>query len=84
MREPPTRSDPAVGGTQPKEADVLRNLLRSREYLKVLVASGFIGIPVSLAAFWYLALLHELEHAVWADLPKAWGWDAAPWWWPLP
>jgi H+/Cl- antiporter ClcA len=84
MKEPPNRSDPPVTGTQPEEADVLRNLLRSRQYLKVLVASGFIGIPVSLVAFWFLALIHELEHAVWADLPKAWGWDAAPWWWPLP
>jgi H+/Cl- antiporter ClcA len=84
MKEPPARSEPPVSRTQPEEADILRNMLRSRGYLKVLVACAFIGIPVSLSAFWFLAVLHDLEHAVWVDLPKALGWDTAPWWWPLP
>ncbi|MFD9406069.1 chloride channel protein [Streptomyces sp. NPDC059989] len=78
MKEPP------VSGTQPQEADVLRHTLRSAGYLKLLGFCALIGIPVSLAAFWFLVALHELEHALWADLPHAWGWDAPPWWWPLP
>ncbi|MEU6975106.1 MULTISPECIES: hypothetical protein [unclassified Streptomyces] len=46
--------------------------------------SALIGVPVSLAAFWFLAGLHELEHVMGADLPRALGWDTPPAWWPLP
>ncbi|MFE9561602.1 chloride channel protein [Streptomyces sp. NPDC006487] len=84
MKEPRPASDPSVTGTQPEEADVLRDMLRRPGYLKALVLCALIGIPVSLAAFWFLVVLHELEHALWADLPRAMGWDTPPWWWPLP
>ncbi|MGW0750616.1 chloride channel protein [Streptomyces sp. NPDC002587] len=83
-----TASDPRPAGhaegTQPEEADRLRALLRSPGYLKALVFCALIGIPVSLVAFWFLVALHELEHLMWAGLPEALGWDAPPWWWPLP
>ncbi|MCX4776037.1 chloride channel protein [Streptomyces sp. NBC_01264] len=79
------RTGPPSGtGTQPQEADVLRDILRGPGYLKALVLCALIGIPVSLAAFWFLVVLHELEYALWADLPQAMGWDTPPWWWPLP
>ncbi|AWZ06001.1 MULTISPECIES: chloride channel protein [unclassified Streptomyces] len=84
MTEPRARSGPPVTGTQPQEADVLRQLLRSPGYLKSLALCALIGIPVSLAAFWFLVLLHELEHGLWADLPHAMGMNAPPWWWPFP
>ncbi|MFE7647749.1 hypothetical protein [Streptomyces phaeoluteigriseus] len=48
-------------------------------HLKALVLCALIGIPVSLAAFWFLVGLHELEHVLWADLPHGLGWDVAPW-----
>ncbi|MFE5891083.1 chloride channel protein [Streptomyces sp. NPDC056462] len=83
MPEPGSSAAPATG-TQPEEADRLRELLRSPAYQKTLVFSALIGIPVSLAAFWFLAALHELEHLMWADLPSGLGWDTPPWWWPLP
>ncbi|MFF1556028.1 chloride channel protein [Streptomyces sp. NPDC058279] len=83
-----TASDPRTagpaGGTQPEEADRLRELLRSPGYLKALLFCALIGIPVSLVAFWFLYALHELEHLVWGDLPEALGWHVPPWWWPLP
>ncbi|MEU5953666.1 chloride channel protein [Streptomyces sp. NPDC047525] len=84
MTEPSPRSDPAVDGAQPEEADLLRDLLRAPGYLKALVLCALIGIPVSLAAFWFLVGLHELEHFLWADLPHGLGWTTPPWWWPLP
>ncbi len=99
MTEPPPRSDPPGGGTEPpgggktgrpvdgpgpQEAELLRHLLRSPGYLQALVFCALIGIPVSLAAFWFLVGLHELEGLLWVDFPEALGWDAAPWWWPLP
>ncbi|MBW5482413.1 chloride channel protein [Streptomyces bambusae] len=77
---PPARTQ----ATQPEEADKLRELLRSPGYLKTLVFCGLLGIPVSLAAFWFLSGLHALENWVWEDFPHAFGYDTAPWWWPLP
>ncbi|MEV6054737.1 chloride channel protein [Streptomyces sp. NPDC052107] len=82
-----TRSDPSPApavGAQPEEADRLRELLRDRAYQKALVFSALIGVPVSLAAFWFLAGLHELEHLLWAELPARLGGGVPPWWWPLP
>ncbi|MFD7260739.1 chloride channel protein [Streptomyces sp. NPDC059874] len=85
MTEPRSRSDrPASGAPQPQEADVLRKILRGPGYLKTLVLCALIGIPVSLAAFWFLVMLHELQHTLWDDLPSAAGWDTPPWWWPIP
>ncbi|WP_282696559.1 chloride channel protein [Streptomyces sp. CC208A] len=76
----PAADEPEESG----EAERLRELLRNPAYRKVLVFSALIGIPVSLAAFWFLVGLHELEHVMWADLPEALGWDSPPAWWPLP
>ncbi|GGT84314.1 chloride channel protein [Streptomyces lateritius] len=84
MAGPSPRSGPPVSGAQPEEADRLRDLLLAPGYLKVLFLCALIGIPVSLAAFWFLVGLHELEHVLWADLPHDLGWDAPAWWWPLP
>nr|WP_318841310.1 chloride channel protein [Streptomyces sp. SS1-1] len=77
-------TSPQGGRTQPEEADRLRGMLRDPAYLKALVFSALIGVPVALLAFFFLAGLHQLEHVLWADLPDALGWDAPPWWWPLP
>ncbi|MFG2309997.1 chloride channel protein [Streptomyces sp. NPDC048566] len=59
-------------------------MLRRPEYRKALVFSGLIGVPVSLVAFWFLVLLHELENLLWVDWPHHLGWSDPPWWWPLP
>lgn len=56
----------------------------ARAYQKALAFSALIGVPVSLAAFWFLAGLYELEHLLRAELPAELGWDTPPWWWPLP
>ncbi|MGW7191899.1 chloride channel protein, partial [Streptomyces sp. NPDC054838] len=77
------RPDGAAEAGQPREADLLRTILRSPGYLRALAFSAFVGIPVSLVAFWFLAGLHALEHAVWVSLPHALGEGGPPWWWPL-
>ncbi|MEU0394603.1 chloride channel protein [Streptomyces sp. NPDC006208] len=84
MTEPSPRPATSGGGTQPEEADRLREILRTPGYLKGLVFCALIGVPVSLLAFWFLVALHQLEHLMWADLPETLGWDTPPWWWPLP
>ncbi len=62
----------------------LRDTLMSRGYLSLLLVSALVGVPVSLAAFGFVSLEHELQHWVWETLPDALGMDRAPWWWPLP
>lgn len=84
MAKPSPRSAADDSPAQPQEADRLRDLLLAPGYLKLLVLCALIGIPVSLAAFWFLVALHELEHLLWDELPHALGWDTPTWWWPLP
>ncbi|MED7951435.1 chloride channel protein [Streptomyces sp. BE303] len=62
----------------------LRGLLLTRGYLGLLLIAALVGVPVSLAAFGFVSLEHELQHWIWESLPEALGHDRAPWWWPLP
>ncbi|SKC71673.1 chloride channel protein [Krasilnikoviella flava] len=55
-----------------------------RPYVALLGTSAVLGVVVSVVAFAFLALLHGLTHAVWEELPQAWGFSDVPWWWPLP
>ncbi|MDO8145088.1 MULTISPECIES: chloride channel protein [unclassified Isoptericola] len=77
--QPP--SDPA-----PAEEDLTpeQRAARTRGYVGVLLLAAGIGVPVSLVAFGFLALLHALEHAVWETWPATFGHEVAPWWWALP
>ncbi|MFJ3819444.1 hypothetical protein ACIPXW_35355, partial [Streptomyces sp. NPDC090056] len=84
MTDPKAVPASAPESGEVSEADRLRVLLRTAAYLKALLFSALIGVPVSLAAFWFLVGLHQLEHVLWADLPKALGLGAPPAWWPLP
>ncbi|MFF7459536.1 chloride channel protein [Kitasatospora sp. NPDC008115] len=75
-----------VGGAAPEQspAPALRDVLLTKGYLGLLLISALVGAPVSLAAFWFVGLEHELQHWIWESLPEALGHDRAPWWWPLP
>ncbi|MFF4535433.1 chloride channel protein [Streptomyces aureus] len=59
-------------------------MLLQPAYRKALVFSAVMGVPVSLVAFWFLVLLHQLEHLLWDQWPHDLGWSDPPWWWPLP
>jgi H+/Cl- antiporter ClcA len=59
-------------------------LLRSRAYVRLLVLAALIGVPVSAVAYGFLKLVAWLEETLFADLPEALGFDAAPTWWPVP
>lgn len=37
-----------------------------------------------MACFFFVGFQHQLQHWVWESLPEAAGYDAPPWWWPLP
>jgi hypothetical protein len=66
------------------DAPILADILRRPGYFKLLVVCGLVGIPVSVVAFGFLALEHELTGVFWEDVPDAVGFDEAPWWWGIP
>jgi H+/Cl- antiporter ClcA len=68
---PPPSPDPAA-------------VLRSRRYVGLLVLAAILGVPISAAAYGFLALVAGLQEWLFSDLPEALGFDGAPWWWPLP
>lgn len=59
-------------------------LLRSGSYRALLVLASAVGVVVSLAAWCFLELIHELQQWVFKDLPGELGFDTVPTWWPLP
>jgi len=59
-------------------------LLRSRSYLGLLGLAAVIGVPVSAAAYGFLALVTKTQGWIFADLPRALGFHAEPLWWPVP
>jgi H+/Cl- antiporter ClcA len=50
-----------------------------REYLRLVLLGAAIGIPAALVAALFLALVHELQHWLWTDLPDALGSSSPPW-----
>ena len=48
------------------------------------ILAALLGVPVSAAAYGFLALADWLQEALFTDLPKTLGFDSAPVWWPLP
>jgi H+/Cl- antiporter ClcA len=58
-------------------------LLRSRSYIALLVLAVIIGVPISAASYFFLALVSKLQGWVFTDLPKGVGFHAEPLWWPL-
>jgi H+/Cl- antiporter ClcA len=59
-------------------------LLRSREYVRLLVVAAVLGVPVSAAAYGFLALVSYLQEEIFTHLPHGLGFSAEPVWWPLP
>ena len=59
-------------------------LLRSRSYVALLVLAAIIGVPISAAAYFFLALVSKLQMWIFTDLPKDIGFHSEPLWWPIP
>jgi H+/Cl- antiporter ClcA len=59
-------------------------LLRSKGYLGVLLISALLGVPISAAAYGFLALVSYLQSELFTHLPHGLGYDSAPAWWPVP
>ena len=61
-----------------------QTLLRSRGYVGLLIVAAIIGVPVSAAAYGFLALVDYLQKEIFTHLPHGLGFHAEPVWWPLP
>ena len=48
-------------------------LLRSRSYVVLLVLAAIVGVPVSAAAYFFLALVSKLQGWIFTSLPKCSG-----------
>jgi H+/Cl- antiporter ClcA len=59
-------------------------LLRSRSYLGLLALAAIIGVPVSAAAYFFLALVSKLQGWIFTNLPHGLGFHTEPLWWPIP
>jgi H+/Cl- antiporter ClcA len=70
----------------PDEGTDVLALLRSRNYLVLLVLAAILGGPIALAAYWFLYLVADLQKWIFEPnyLPKALGFNGEPVWWPLP
>ncbi|HEY6425082.1 MAG TPA: chloride channel protein [Pseudonocardiaceae bacterium] len=59
-------------------------LLRSRNYLGLLLFAAILGVPISAAAYFFLQLVALLQRWVFTDLPATLGFAGEPLWWPVP
>ena len=59
-------------------------ILRSKNFVVVLVFAAIVGVIVSLASWAFLELVHRAQIGVFTDLPSGLGFSEVPWWWPIP
>src|SRR5262245_36671359 len=61
-----------------------RAVVRSPDYIRLLVLAALIGAPIAAAAWGFLWLVGEAQEWLYTDLPNGLGFDDQPTWWPLP
>jgi H+/Cl- antiporter ClcA len=59
-------------------------LLRSRNYLVLVVLGAVVGVVVAVVAYFFLKAVGESQHYIFATLPTEAGYGTAPIWWPAP
>lgn len=73
--------DPAAG--DPPAIDV-QSTLRSKPYLAALLLAATLGVPISAAAYGFLALVTVIQEFLFQDLPGDVFEAGPPAWWPIP
>ena len=58
--------------------------LRDPAYIRLLILAAVLGVPISAAAYGFLALIGFLQKELFTHLPHGLGFTTAPAWWPLP
>ena len=75
---PDDAGSPAPSSPSPLE------LVKSNQYVALLVMGALAGIPVAVAAYYYLKLIDKGQNYFFSTLPNELGFHGAPVWWPLP
>jgi H+/Cl- antiporter ClcA len=78
---PDTRPPAAAAAPAPLDPEAM---LRSRNFVVLLVFAAVVGVVVSLASWGFLELVHQIQLGVFSDLPDALGYDTLPSWYPIP
>ncbi len=60
------------------------SVLRSKNYVALLIIAAILGVPISAAAYGFLALVDYLQKELLSYLPHQLGFTSTPAWWPLP
>jgi H+/Cl- antiporter ClcA len=58
-------------------------ILRSKNFIAVLVLAALVGVIVSLVSWGFLEIVHYTQRWLFTDLPDGFGWDSIPSWWYL-
>jgi H+/Cl- antiporter ClcA len=74
------RSRPPAG-PPPMDPHVV---IRSKRYLAALLLAALLGIPISVAAYGFLALVSAIQEYLFDDLPQGIFTGGTPAWWPVP
>src|ERR1700727_2278233 len=82
----PQPSTPEPAAPAPEvTAEQASATMRSRAYMVLLVLAAIVGVVVSLAAWCFLELVHQIQQELFTHLPHALGYSSGPpAWWPLP
>ena len=59
-------------------------LLRSRNYLVLLVLGAALGAPIAAGAYWFLQGINHSQTWLFTTLPSDLGFSHEPLWWPIP
>lgn len=78
--EPSARTAPPAAAAAPPDAAAI---LRSREYVALLVLGALVGVPVAAVAYFFLALVAKAQQWVFTTLPGQLGFGSTPTWWPV-
>ena len=78
-----TATTPSAASGPPPALDPIA-VMRSRPYLVALVLAAVLGIPISVVAYGFLALVAEIQDYIFVDLPHQLLGSDVPAWWPVP
>jgi H+/Cl- antiporter ClcA len=76
-----------MADTAPATTDVPADpsaILRSRNFVRLLVFAAVVGVVVSLVGWLFLEAVHQLQVWLYTDLPSGLGFDSVPTWWSIP
>ena len=59
-------------------------LVKSKKYVALLGMGALAGVPVAIAAYYYLKAVNQGQKYFFSTLPSELGFHGAPVWWPLP